>query len=102
MCLRKLYVLTEQKLSKEWDTYQTNALVPVWQLKEDLKLELSKMQHYLLKESCQKPKINSAEMLQQVGILTLFLQFTITIFLAFSVFFFLLNFETITYMQSVP
>lgn len=55
----------EQKLSKEWDTYQTNALVPVWQLKEDLKLELSKMQRYLLKESCQKPKINSAEMLQQ-------------------------------------
>nr|XP_030134080.3 coiled-coil domain-containing protein 148 isoform X1 [Taeniopygia guttata]XP_030134082.3 coiled-coil domain-containing protein 148 isoform X1 [Taeniopygia guttata]XP_041573377.1 coiled-coil domain-containing protein 148 isoform X1 [Taeniopygia guttata] len=56
----------EQKLSKEWDTYQTNALVPVWQLKEDLKLELSKMQRYLLKESCQKPKINSAEMLQQI------------------------------------
>ncbi|XP_021399122.2 coiled-coil domain-containing protein 148 [Lonchura striata] len=56
----------EQKLSKEWDTYQTNALVPVWQLKEDLKLELSKMRRYLSKESCQKPKINSAEMLQQI------------------------------------
>ncbi|OWK51593.1 Coiled-coil domain-containing protein 148 [Lonchura striata] len=56
----------EQKLSKEWDTYQTNALVPVWQLKEDLKLELSKMWRYLSKESCQKPKINSAEMLQQI------------------------------------
>ncbi|XP_037997919.1 coiled-coil domain-containing protein 148 isoform X2 [Motacilla alba alba] len=55
----------EQKLSKEWDTYQTNALVPVWQLKEDLKLKLSQVQRYLSKESCQKPKINSAEVLQQ-------------------------------------
>ncbi|NWX54180.1 CC148 protein, partial [Promerops cafer] len=56
----------EQKLSKERDTYQTNALVPVWQLKEDLKLRLVKMQRYLSKESCQKPKINSAEVLQQI------------------------------------
>nr|XP_014128204.1 coiled-coil domain-containing protein 148 [Zonotrichia albicollis] len=56
----------EQKLCKEWDTYQTNALVPVWQLKEDLKLKLSQVQRYLSKESCQKPKINSAEVLQQI------------------------------------
>ncbi|NXA72704.1 CC148 protein, partial [Thryothorus ludovicianus] len=56
----------EQKLSKEWDTYQTNSLVPVWQLKEDLKVKLAKMQHYLSKESCQKPEINSAEVLQQI------------------------------------
>ncbi|NXH23779.1 CC148 protein, partial [Myiagra hebetior] len=56
----------EQKLSKERDTYQTNALVPVWQLKEDLKLELAKMQRYLSKESCQKPEINSVEVLQQI------------------------------------
>ncbi|NXX32869.1 CC148 protein, partial [Nicator chloris] len=56
----------EQKLSKEWDTYQTNTLVPVWQLKEDLKLKLAKMQHCLSKESCQKPEINSAEMLQKI------------------------------------
>ncbi|NXD50075.1 CC148 protein, partial [Corvus moneduloides] len=56
----------EQKLSKERDTYQTNALVPVWQLKEDLKLKLAKMQRYLSKESCQKPKINSVEVLQQI------------------------------------
>ncbi|NXO84223.1 CC148 protein, partial [Sitta europaea] len=56
----------EQKLSKEWDTYQTNALVPVWQLKEDLKLQLAKLQHYLPKESCQKPEVNSAEVLQQI------------------------------------
>lgn len=61
---------TEQKLSKERDTYQTNALVPVWQLKDDLKLKLAKMQHYLSKESCQKPEINSVEVLLQVGILT--------------------------------
>ncbi|XP_048165720.1 coiled-coil domain-containing protein 148 isoform X3 [Corvus hawaiiensis] len=56
----------EQKLSKERDTYQTNALVPVWQLKEDLKLKLAKMQRYLSKESCQKPKVNSVEVLQQI------------------------------------
>ncbi|XP_056352723.1 coiled-coil domain-containing protein 148 [Oenanthe melanoleuca] len=55
-----------QKLSREWDTYQTSALAPVWQLKEDLKLTLAKMQRYLSKESCQKPKINSAEVLQQI------------------------------------
>ncbi|NXD43375.1 CC148 protein, partial [Copsychus sechellarum] len=55
-----------QKLAREWDTYQTNALAPVWQLKEDLKLTLAKMQRYLSKESCQKPKINSAEVLQQI------------------------------------
>ncbi|NXT70308.1 CC148 protein, partial [Chaetops frenatus] len=56
----------EQKLSKELDTYQTNALVPVWQLKGDLKLKLAKMQRYLSKESCQKPEINSTEVLQQI------------------------------------
>ncbi|NXU46565.1 CC148 protein, partial [Drymodes brunneopygia] len=56
----------EQKLSRELVTYQTNALVPVWQLKEDLKLKLAKMQRYLSKESCQKPEINSAEVLQQI------------------------------------
>ncbi|NWI37735.1 CC148 protein, partial [Picathartes gymnocephalus] len=56
----------EQKLSKELDTYQTNTLIPVWQLKEDLKLKLAKMQRYLSKESCQKPEINSTEVLQQI------------------------------------
>ncbi|KAL2302057.1 hypothetical protein Nmel_009465, partial [Mimus melanotis] len=55
-----------QKLSREWDTYQTKTLAPVWQLKEDLKLKLMKMQCYLSKESRVKPKINSAEVLQQV------------------------------------
>ncbi|NXQ58589.1 CC148 protein, partial [Anthoscopus minutus] len=56
----------EQKLSKEQDAYQTNSLAPVWQLKEDLKLKLAKMQCYLSKESCQKPEINSTEVLQQI------------------------------------
>ncbi|NWV08527.1 CC148 protein, partial [Ptilonorhynchus violaceus] len=56
----------EQELSKERDAYQTNTLVPVWQLKEDLKLKLAEMQRYLSKESCQKPKINSVEMVQQI------------------------------------
>ncbi|NXC62755.1 CC148 protein, partial [Aleadryas rufinucha] len=56
----------EQKLSKERDTYQTNTLVPVWQLKEDLILKLAKIQRYLSKESCQKPEINSVEVLQQI------------------------------------
>ncbi|NWV29133.1 CC148 protein, partial [Origma solitaria] len=56
----------EQKLSKERDTYQTNTFVPVWQLKEDLKLKLAEMQCYLSKESCRKPKINSVEVLQQI------------------------------------
>ncbi|NXT99728.1 CC148 protein, partial [Buphagus erythrorhynchus] len=55
-----------QKLSREWDTYQTNTLAPVWQLKEDLKLKLTKMQRYFSKESCVKPEINSAEVLQQI------------------------------------
>ncbi|NWW80550.1 CC148 protein, partial [Climacteris rufus] len=55
-----------QELSKERDTYQTNTLLPVWQLKEDLKLKLAEMQLYLSKESCKKPKINSVEVLQQI------------------------------------
>ncbi|NXS37163.1 CC148 protein, partial [Pomatostomus ruficeps] len=59
----------EQKLSKEWDTYQTNTLVPVWQLKEDLKLKLAAMQRHLSKESCQKPKLNSVEVLRQIKLM---------------------------------
>ncbi|NXC32615.1 CC148 protein, partial [Campylorhamphus procurvoides] len=56
----------EQELSMERDAYQTNTLVPVWQLKQDLKLKLAEMQHCLSEESCQKPEINSFEMLQQI------------------------------------
>ncbi|NXK88942.1 CC148 protein, partial [Formicarius rufipectus] len=56
----------EQELSKERDAYQTNTLVPVWQLKEGLKLKLAEMQRCLSEESCQKPEINSSEMLQQI------------------------------------
>ncbi|NWT06702.1 CC148 protein, partial [Mionectes macconnelli] len=56
----------EQELSRERDTYQTNTVVPVWQLKENLKLKLAEMQCCLSEESCQKPEIDSLEMLQQI------------------------------------
>ncbi|XP_050195626.1 coiled-coil domain-containing protein 148 isoform X2 [Myiozetetes cayanensis] len=63
----------EQELSRERDTHQTNTVVPVWQLKEDLKLKLAEMQRFceasqrcLSEESCQKPEIDSFEMLQQI------------------------------------
>ncbi|XP_030310382.1 coiled-coil domain-containing protein 148 [Calypte anna] len=56
----------EQKLSKERETYQANTVVPVWQLKENLKLKLSEMQCYLSEESCRKSKFSPVEMLQQI------------------------------------
>ncbi|NWQ77892.1 CC148 protein, partial [Columbina picui] len=59
----------EHKLSKERDTYQTNTVVPIWQLKENLKLKLSEMQYDLSEESCLKSKINPLEMLQQIEFL---------------------------------
>ncbi|XP_068263319.1 coiled-coil domain-containing protein 148 [Nyctibius grandis] len=56
----------EHKLSKERDTYQTNYVVPIWQLKENLKYRLSEMQRYLSEESCPKSKFDPVEMLQQI------------------------------------
>ncbi|NXN74316.1 CC148 protein, partial [Himantopus himantopus] len=56
----------EHKLSKERDTYQKNTVVPIWQLKENLKFRLSEMQCYLSEESCLKSKFNPVEMLQQI------------------------------------
>ncbi|XP_072731131.1 coiled-coil domain-containing protein 148 isoform X4 [Ciconia boyciana] len=56
----------EHKLSKEQDTYQTNTVVPVRQLKENLKFRLSEMHRYLSEESCLKSKFNLVEMLQQI------------------------------------
>ncbi|NXC65872.1 CC148 protein, partial [Anhinga anhinga] len=56
----------EHKLSKERDTYQTNTVVPIWQLKENLKFRLSEMQCYISEESCLKSKFNPVEMLQQI------------------------------------
>ncbi|NXW44547.1 CC148 protein, partial [Nyctiprogne leucopyga] len=56
----------EHKLSKERDTYQTNTMVPIWQLKENLKFRLSEMQRYPSEESCLKSKINPVEILQQI------------------------------------
>ncbi|KAM6397473.1 coiled-coil domain-containing protein 148 isoform 1-T2 [Pluvialis apricaria] len=56
----------EHKLSKERDTYQKNTVVPIWQLKENLKFRLSEMQCYLSEESCLKSKLNPVEMVQQI------------------------------------
>ncbi|NWI50091.1 CC148 protein, partial [Calyptomena viridis] len=56
----------EQELSKERDRHQTNTVVPVWQLKEDLKLQLAEMQSYLSEESCQKTEVSPDEKLQQI------------------------------------
>ncbi|XP_009999370.1 PREDICTED: coiled-coil domain-containing protein 148 [Chaetura pelagica] len=56
----------EQKLSKEQDRYQTDTIVPIWQLQENLKFKLSEMQHYLSEQSCLKSKFNPVEMLQQI------------------------------------
>ncbi|NXK05725.1 CC148 protein, partial [Herpetotheres cachinnans] len=56
----------EHKLSKERDTYQTNTVVPIWQLKENLKFRLSEMQCYLAEGCCLKSKINPVKMLQQI------------------------------------
>ncbi|NWI23949.1 CC148 protein, partial [Sula dactylatra] len=59
----------EHKLSKERDTYQTNTVVPIWQLKESLKFRLTEMQCYTSEESCLKSKFNPVEMLQQIKFL---------------------------------
>ncbi|NXT56337.1 CC148 protein, partial [Pluvianellus socialis] len=56
----------QHKLSKERDTYQKNTVVPIWQLKANLKFRLSEMQCYLSEESCLKSKFNPVEMLQQI------------------------------------
>ncbi|XP_054685093.1 coiled-coil domain-containing protein 148 isoform X2 [Grus americana] len=56
----------EHKLSKERDTYQTNTVVPIWQLKENLEFRLSEMHCYLSEESCLKSNINPIEILQQI------------------------------------
>ncbi|KAM6129606.1 coiled-coil domain-containing protein 148 [Pterocles gutturalis] len=56
----------EHKLSKERDTYQTNAVVPIGQLKENLKFKLSEMQYNLSEETCLKSKISPFGTLQQI------------------------------------
>ncbi|NXA41681.1 CC148 protein, partial [Eudromia elegans] len=55
-----------QKLSEERDSYQTNTVVPIWQLRENLKFRLSEIQHFLSEESCLKYRFNPAELLQQI------------------------------------
>ncbi|XP_067155567.1 coiled-coil domain-containing protein 148 isoform X2 [Apteryx mantelli] len=54
------------KLSEERDAYHTNTVVPIWQLRENLKFRLSEMQHYPSEESCLKYKFNPVEVLQQI------------------------------------
>ncbi|NXC39245.1 CC148 protein, partial [Penelope pileata] len=56
----------KHKLSEERDAYQTNTVVPIWQLRENLKFWLSEMQYYLTEDSCLKHKFNQVEMLQQI------------------------------------
>ncbi|NXE53312.1 CC148 protein, partial [Casuarius casuarius] len=56
------------KLSEERNTYQTSTVVPIWQLRENLKFRLSEMQRYPSEESCLKYKFNPVEVLQQIDI----------------------------------
>ncbi|NXU53947.1 CC148 protein, partial [Turnix velox] len=56
----------ENKLSKERDRDQKNTVVPVQQLKENLQLKLSEMQHHLSEEACLTSKFSPAEELQQI------------------------------------
>uniref|UniRef100_A0A8C3T0Q6 Coiled-coil domain containing 148 n=1 Tax=Chelydra serpentina TaxID=8475 RepID=A0A8C3T0Q6_CHESE len=50
--LQNNVVNISHKLSKERDTYQTNTVDPIWQLREDLKYRLSEMQCYPSQKSC--------------------------------------------------
>ncbi|NWJ04040.1 CC148 protein, partial [Crypturellus undulatus] len=54
------------KLSEDRDSYQTNTVVPIWQLRENLKFRLSEMQHCPSEESRLKYKFNPVEVLQQI------------------------------------
>ncbi|NWW87050.1 CC148 protein, partial [Rhynochetos jubatus] len=56
----------ERQLSKERDTYRTNTVAAVWQLKEDLKVRLSELQRCLSEESRLNSEINPVEVLQQI------------------------------------
>ncbi|EMP38740.1 hypothetical protein UY3_04059 [Chelonia mydas] len=54
------------KLSKELDTYQTNTVDPIWQLREDLKCRLSEMQCYPSQKSCMEYEFIPVKVLEQV------------------------------------
>uniref|UniRef100_A0A8C3T0L0 Coiled-coil domain containing 148 n=1 Tax=Chelydra serpentina TaxID=8475 RepID=A0A8C3T0L0_CHESE len=54
------------KLSKERDTYQTNTVDPIWQLREDLKYRLSEMQCYPSQKSCMEYELIPIKVLEQV------------------------------------
>ncbi|XP_053899285.1 coiled-coil domain-containing protein 148 [Malaclemys terrapin pileata] len=54
------------KLTKERDTYQTNTVDPIWQLREDLKYRLSEMQCYSSQKSCMEYEFIPIKVLEQV------------------------------------
>ncbi|XP_044834508.1 coiled-coil domain-containing protein 148 isoform X3 [Mauremys mutica] len=54
------------KLSKERDTYQTDTVDPIWQLREDLKYRLSEMQCYSSQKSCMEYEFLPIKVLEQV------------------------------------
>ncbi|XP_050825202.1 coiled-coil domain-containing protein 148 isoform X3 [Gopherus flavomarginatus] len=54
------------KLSKERDTYQTNTVDPIWQLREDLKYRLSEMQCYSSQKSSMEYEFLPIKVLEQV------------------------------------
>ncbi|NXT82209.1 CC148 protein, partial [Zapornia atra] len=56
----------EHRLSKERDTYQTNTVVPLWQLRESLELRLADVKRYPSEASGWKAKTNPTELLQQM------------------------------------
>uniref|UniRef100_A0A8C0H5H2 Coiled-coil domain containing 148 n=1 Tax=Chelonoidis abingdonii TaxID=106734 RepID=A0A8C0H5H2_CHEAB len=64
------------KLSKERDTYQTNTVDPIWQLREDLKCRLSEMQCYSSQKSYMEYEFLPIKVLEQVGNFT----FTVLIY----------------------
>ncbi|XP_068805549.1 coiled-coil domain-containing protein 148 isoform X1 [Struthio camelus] len=57
---------TAHRLSEERETYQTNTVVPIWQLRENLKFRLSETQYCPSEESCPKYKFDPVEVLQQI------------------------------------
>ncbi|NWR78933.1 CC148 protein, partial [Centropus unirufus] len=56
----------EQKLSKERDTYRRNTVVPIWQLRKNMRLKLCEMQHHLLEEPYLRSKLNPEEVVRQI------------------------------------
>uniref|UniRef100_A0A674KCW7 Coiled-coil domain containing 148 n=1 Tax=Terrapene triunguis TaxID=2587831 RepID=A0A674KCW7_9SAUR len=58
--------IAKMLLTKERDTYQTNTVDPIWQLREDLKYRLSEMQCYSSQKSCMEYEFIPIKVLEQV------------------------------------